>query len=111
MSITTPTLIGTGQSRFVRRLAEAYQEAQTLYLIWDNWPVHHSDELKATLAQLPWLRVITLPTYAPWLNPIEKLWRKSRQEVDYVHPLADDRKRLRERVLAFFDQFAHGSVA
>jgi hypothetical protein len=27
-----------------------------------------------------------------------------------LHPLADDWKRLRERVQAFFDQFAHGSV-
>jgi hypothetical protein len=56
------------------------------------------------------LQVITLPTYATWLNPIEKLWRKFRQEVDYLHLLADDWQRLRERVQAFFDQFAHGSV-
>jgi transposase len=97
-------------SRFVRRLEQAYQEAETIYLIWDNWPVHHSDVVKETLAQLPRLHVITLPTYAPWLNPIEKLWRKFRQEVDYLHPLADDWQRLRERVQAFFAQFAHGSV-
>jgi len=97
-------------SRFVRRLEQAYQEAQTIYLIWDNWPVQHSDEVKHTLVHLPRLQVITLPTYATWLNPIEKLWRKFRQEVDYLHPLADDWQRLRERVQAFFDQFAHGSV-
>lgn len=97
-------------SRFVRRLDQAYPQAQTIYLIWDNWPVHHSDVVKETLAQLSRLHVITLPTYAPWLNPIEKLWRKFRQEVDYLHPLADDWKRLRERVQAFFAQFAHGSA-
>ncbi len=97
-------------SRFVRRLERAYPEAERIYLIWDNWPVHHSDEVKHTLALVPRLQVITLPTYAPWLNPIEKLWRKFRQEVDYLHPLADDWKHLRERVQAFFDQFAHGSV-
>jgi transposase len=73
--------------------------------------VHHSDQVKLTLAQWPRVQVITLPTYAPWLNPIEKLWRKFRQEVDYLHPLADDWQRLRERVQAFFDQFTHGSAA
>jgi transposase len=57
---------------------------------------------KQTLAQVPRLQVISLPTYSPWLNPIEKLWRKFRQEVDYVHPLTDDWKRLRKRVQAFF---------
>jgi DDE superfamily endonuclease len=35
-------------SRFVRRLERAYPEAERLYLIWDNWPVHHSDEVKRT---------------------------------------------------------------
>lgn len=98
-------------SRFLRQLDQAYQEAQTIYLIWDNWPVHSSDVVKATLAQLPRLQVISLPTYAPWLNPIEKLWRKFRQEVDYLHVLADDWKGLRERVQQFFAQFASGSTA
>ena len=96
-------------NRFIHHLDQAYPQAERLYLIWDNWPVHHSDVVTETLAQLPRLQVIALPTYAPWLNPIEKLWRKFRQEVDYLHPLADDWKRLRERVQAFFDQFAHGS--
>jgi DDE superfamily endonuclease len=59
---------------------------------------------------LPRLQVLSLPTYAPWLNPIEKLWRKFRQEVHYLHPLPDDWQRLRERVQAFFDPFAHGSA-
>ncbi len=97
-------------SRFLRQLDQAYQEAQTIYLIWDNWPVQSSDVVKATLAQLPRLQVISLPTYAPWLNPIEKLWRKFRQEVDYLHVLADDWKGLRERVQQFFAQFASGST-
>jgi transposase len=97
-------------SRFVRRLEKAYPEAERIYLMWDNWPVHHSDEVKRTLLQVPRLQVISLPTYAPWLNPIEKLWRKFPQEVHYLHPLANDWQRLRERVQAFFDQFAHGST-
>lgn len=97
-------------SRFLRQLDAAYPKAKTIYLVWDNWPVHSSDVVKATLLHLPRMQVISLPTYAPWLNPAEKLWRKFRQEVDYLHPLADDWKGLRERVQQFFAQFAHGSV-
>jgi len=97
-------------SRFLRQLDQAYPKAQTIYVIWDNWPVHSSDVVKQTLAELPRLQVVSLPTYAPWLNPIEKLWRKFRQEVDYLHELAGDWKQLRERVQQFFTQFAPGST-
>jgi transposase len=92
-------------SRFVRRFDRAYPQAQTIYLILDNWLV-----VKETLAQLPCLQVIMLPKYSPWLNLIEKLWCKFRQEVDYLHPLADDWKCLRERIQSFFALFAHGSA-
>ena len=33
------------------------------------------------LFQWPRIEPVWLPTYAPWLNPIEKLWRWLRQEV------------------------------
>lgn len=98
-------------SRFLRQVDREYPEAETIWLVWDNWPVHHSDEVQQTLRALPRLRVIALPTYAPWLNPIEKLWRKFRQEVDYLHPLALDWKALQSRVKAFFGQFRDGSDA
>ena len=97
-------------ARFLRQLDAAYPSAQTLFLIWDNWPVHFSEQVKATLAQLPRMQVVGLPTYSPWLNPIEKLWRKFRQEVDYLHGFANDWKGLIARVKQFFAQFASGSV-
>lgn len=89
-------------SRFLRQVDAAYPDVEVLYVIWDNWPVHHSEIAKATLAQLPRLKVVTLPTYAPWLNPIEKLWRKFRQELDYLHSLAHDWKAWRAQVKQFF---------
>jgi transposase len=95
--------------RFLRQLDRDYPQGQTIYLVWDNWPVHHSDQVQQAVEQLPRLKVLPLPTYAPWLNPIEKLWRKFRQEVDYLHPLAGDWKALQSRVKAFFQQFACGS--
>ena len=98
-------------SRFLRHLDQAYPKAQRLYLIWDNWPVHSCELVQQTLPQLPRLIVVSWPTYAPWLNPAEKLWRWFRQDVDYLHPLADDWNALRERVGTFFAQFAQGSEA
>jgi len=58
---------------------------------------------------LPRLEVVCLPTYAPWLNPIEKLWRKFRQEVLYLHRFADRWETFRQRIQAYFAQFAAGS--
>jgi transposase len=52
-----------------------------------------------------------LPTYAPWLNPIEKLWRWRKGDVLKQHRLAADWHALRQRVNAFLDQFATGSRA
>ncbi len=98
-------------SRFLRQLDQAYPDAERLYLIWDNWPVHSCELVQQTLRELPRLIVIGLPTYAPWLNPAEKLWRWFRQNVDYLHPLAGDWNALRERVGTFFAQFAQGSEA
>ena len=63
----------------------------------------------AALQGWPQVEPVWLPTYAPWLNPIEKLWRWLRQDVLHLHRLADDWKALRQRVRAFLDQFAQGS--
>lgn len=97
-------------ARFLRQLDASYQHLETVYLIWENWPVHSCAVVQATRLQLPRLQVISLPTYSPWLNPIEKLWRQFRQDVDYLHELASDWKQLRKRVATFFAQFAHGSA-
>ena len=51
-----------------------------------------------------------LPTYAPWLNPIEKLWRWLRQDVLKMHRLASRWSELKERVRTFLNQFAQGST-
>ncbi len=81
---------------FYQQIAQTYPNATTIYLVVDNWPVHfHPDVLAAfhnpSIAwplKLPtnWpeeaskqarhlnlpIRMVPLPTYAPWNNPIEK---------------------------------------
>jgi hypothetical protein len=60
------------------------------------------------LAKLP-IEILQLPTYAPWTNPIEKLWRWVRQSVIHFHRLSNDWQALQNKVLAFIEQFKGGS--
>ena len=93
------------------RAARHYPNAQKIYVVVDHWPVHfHPDALDA-LAQDPRLELLALPTYAPWLNPIEKLWRLVRQRVTHAHPWSDDFPHFRRQVrthLRAFEQDAPG---
>jgi DDE superfamily endonuclease len=91
------------------RLVAAYPQARRLYAIQDNWSIHKHPDVVGALKAWPQVEPVWLPTYAPWLNPVEKLWRWLRQDVLHLHRLADDWKALRERVRAFLDQFARGS--
>jgi DDE superfamily endonuclease/Winged helix-turn helix len=116
-------------------LCAQHPTAQRIYLVQDNWPVHfHPDVLAALEPQdnpFPWvyprhwptapspqarrldlpIQLVTLPTYASWTNPIEKLWRWLKHDVLHLHPWADDLAELRRQVLAFLDRFADGSAA
>jgi transposase len=131
--ITIATLV-----QFFQDLRAAYPQAQRIYVVMDNWPVHiHPDVLIALekqetrhLRPLPpswpetpsakaakkWghlhlpIQLIPLPTYASWCNPIEKLWRKLRQELTHLHLWAADLPRLREQIDHFLNQFASGST-
>ena len=111
-----------------------YPKAEHIFLIQDNRPVHLHPNLLAALlpqmsafhkplppswkgklskkigelAKLP-IEILQLPTYAPWTNPIEKLWRWVRQSVLHLHRLADDWQALQHRVMAFMQQFRGGS--
>jgi transposase len=95
--------------KFYTHLNRAYPAADLLYVIQDNWNIHtHPDVLEA-LAAYPRIKPVWLPTYAPWLNPIEKLWRWLRQDVLKMHRWVEDWPRVKQRVHDFLDQFAHGS--
>ncbi len=94
---------------FYGQLNQAYRRLDTVYVIQDNWSIHQHPDVLQALADYPRLRPVWLPTYAPWLNPIEKLWRWLRQDILKLHRLADAWDELRHRVRTFLDQFTHGS--
>ena len=95
--------------QFYDQLNDAYRRFETVYVIQDNWSIHQHPEVLQALANYPRLQPVWLPTYAPWLNPIEKLWRWVRQDVLKLHRCADEWDELKHRVRAFLDQFASGS--
>jgi transposase len=97
-----------GLRYFLGELRSAYPE-RTMFLVWDNWPIHQHPEVLAKAAHLG-IEILWLPTYAPWSNPIEKLWRWIRQEVVHHHRLADRWAELKAQVAAFLVRFEHCST-
>jgi transposase len=89
------------------QLRQTYPQGR-LVVVWDNWNVHTSDAV-TTLAAQRQIDLVLLPTYAPWLNPIEKLWRWLKQEVTHCHRLADDWDALRAAIATFLERFAQPS--
>lgn len=131
------TLGRTALLGLYRTLNRAYPE-ERLWVVQDNAPVHMHKDVMAALRPQLWPRVasgftytvpsnwddpteaarskgdlpvqvILLPTYASWLNPIERLWRWLRQEILHMHPFEGNAEDLGEAVAAFLKQFADGS--
>jgi hypothetical protein len=51
------------------------------------------------------ITLLFLPTYAPWLNPIEKVWRKLKQEILHLHRYSSRWTDLQARVDAWLIQY------
>lgn len=97
---------------FLRQVQRAYPQAHRIYLVLDNWPTHFSAEALALFqTELTRLRLIRLPTYAPWLNPIEKLWDWLEGYLLKLHRLAGQWDQLQDQVTQFLDQFADSSAS
>ncbi len=92
-----------------RKLDQVYPDARHIYVAQDNWSIHRHPDVLNALEALPRLEPLWLPTYAPWLNPIEKLWRWLRQDGLNLHRRADAWTTLRATVRDFLDQFSSGS--
>jgi transposase len=69
---------------FLTRVLE--HTTQPILLIQDGAKYHTSAETKAFFAQqAARLQVCQLPTYSPDYNPIEKLWKKIKQQDTHLH--------------------------
>jgi len=66
-------------------LKRTYRRAKTITLIADNYVIHKSRKVESWLANNKKFRVLFLPTYSPWLNPIERLWLSLHETVTRNH--------------------------
>ena len=96
-------------ARNASRISDWYPQAETIYLVWDNWPVHDHPKVLQALHRQPRLQVLKLPTYAPWLNPMEKAWRWTRQRITHTHPWSDNFPQFREAIREEFARLSGGS--
>ncbi len=77
----------------------------TIYVAWDNAGTHADDEVESVVrAAAGRLVLLYLPTYSPWLNPIEMLWRHFRREVTH-NELFQTVKSLLAAAQDFFDRY------
>jgi hypothetical protein len=119
--------------RFYSIVCQTYPQAVQLHMAQDNWPMHFFPDVLAALQPQQWqwplhlpprwsaipphrvqalnlpIQLLSLPTYASWTNPIEKLWRLLKQEVLHLHTFADDWSGLKKAVTDFLDPLSAGS--
>lgn len=78
--------------------------SSTIFVVWDNASTHQDDEVELVVrAAAGRLVLLYLPTYSPWLNPIEMLWRHFRREVTHCE-IFETVKLLIEATYNFFER-------
>lgn len=90
-------------AQLLELLLEKYPH-ETIYVTWDNANTHQDEEVEAVVrAAAGRLILLYLPTYSPWLNPIEMLWRHYRRDVTHCE-LFESINNLVEATLNFFER-------
>ena len=78
---------------------------ETVYVTWDNANTHQDEEVEVVLRRACGrLILLYLPTYSPWLNPIEMLRRHFRREVTHCE-LFENMKTLIRETYHFFERY------
>ena len=78
---------------------------ETIFVAWDNCNTHQDHEVEAVVRGAAGrLVLLYLPTYSPWLNPIEMLWRHFRREVTHCE-LFVSMKHLIAATYDFFERY------
>jgi hypothetical protein len=95
--------------RFYQAVQAAYPQAERIFIVQDNWPVHFHPDILLGLSHTK-ICLLRLPTYAPWTNPHEKVWLRLYQQVLHLHEQASDWLALQQRVQHWLDQFRDGST-
>lgn len=62
-----------------------YRRSKTITLVLDNYVIHKSRKVERWLEKNPKFRLLFLPVYSPWLNPIELLWLSLHETITRNH--------------------------
>ena len=104
------SVTGKNLIQSLRQIPHWYPNAERIYIVWDNWQNHRLPAVLKVLNKLPRVEFLFLPTYSPWLNPIEKVWRWLYQTVIHVHRWSDNFLGFRDRIMAALAEHEHGSI-
>ncbi|EBC8016514.1 IS630 family transposase [Salmonella enterica] len=66
-------------------LRRTYRRAKTITLVADNYIIHKSRKVERWLEENPKFRLLFLPMYSPWLNPIERQWLSLHETIKRNH--------------------------
>ena len=69
----------------LEHLRSTYRRARRIVLIVDNYRVHKSHLARAWLTHNPKFQLLFQPTYHPWVNHIERLWKQLHDTVTRNH--------------------------
>jgi len=108
---TGETVVLFRRRKRCREIAELLQglvdkhPTETIYVAWDNADTHQDAEVDAVVRGAAGrLVLLYLPTYSPWLNPIEMLWCHFRREVTNCE-LFESVRALIAAAQDFFDRY------
>jgi hypothetical protein len=105
-----PTYRVRDMYRFFYYVERHYKTAEKVFVVVDNWLVHFHSYVKENLARgAKKIVLLPLPTYAPWENPIEKVWLMLKKEQLIQHPFKDDMKGLKLSIQQWFQDYEGAS--
>ena len=71
--------------KLLKQLRRQYRRARRIVLIVDNYGIHKSRVTQRWLAENPKFELLFQPTYYPWVNVIERLWKAMHDTVTRNH--------------------------
>ena len=98
--------------RFFYHVEQHYPEVDVISIALDNWPNHFHGYVRDNLARIPSkIRLLPLPTYAPWTNPIEKFWKKLNREFMTQHCYGHSLRAFHDALDLWLDKHREESAA
>lgn len=88
--------------KLLEALRRTYRGARRLVLILDNYIIHKSAPVQRWLELNPKFTLLFQPTYSPWVNQIERLWKTMHDTVTRNHRCKTFED-LAQRVARFLD--------